>query len=119
MGAFDGFRSLFNIRQERRRPPKGPKPKMGARIYLHDVRMAVQPGLSDELWDWLQELGFREITYSPDRRRYRDLPRSIVTQLYDAPREEWRPILKLAIRESSKRPAVNVSTRPVRATSSS
>jgi hypothetical protein len=119
MGVFDGFRNMFNIRKERRRPPKGPKPKMGARIYLHDVRMAIQPGLSDELWDWLQELGFREITYSPDRRRYRDLPRSKVTELYDAPREEWRPILKVAIRESSKRPAVNASSRPVRAASSS
>jgi hypothetical protein len=75
----------------------------------------VQSGLSDELWDWLQELGFREITYSPDRRRYRDLPKSIVTRLYDASREEWRPLLKQAIRESTMRPQVNVSTRPLRA----
>lgn len=115
MGAFDGFRTLLNIRRERRRPPKGPKPKVGARICLHDVRMSVQPGLNDELWDWLQELGFREITYSPDRRRYRDLARSLVAQLYDAPREEWRPLLKKAIRESSMRPAVNIGRRPVRA----
>jgi hypothetical protein len=118
MGAFDGFRTLFNIRHERRRPPRGPKPRLGARIYLHDVRMVVQAGLSDELWDWLQELGFREITFSPDRRRYRDLPRSIVALLYDAECDEWRPILKQAIREASKRPAVSVSTRPLRATSS-
>jgi hypothetical protein len=117
MGALDGFRNLFNIRKERRRPPRGPKPKMGAKIYLHDVRMAVQPGLSDELWDYLQGLGFREITYSPDRRRYRDLPRSLVTQLYDASREEWRPILKMAIREASMRPAVNLGSRPARVTS--
>jgi len=118
MGAFDGFRTLFKIRSERRRPPPGPKPKLGARIYLHDVRMTVQAGLSDELWDWLQELGFREITFSPDRRRYRDLPRSLVALLYDAERDEWRPILKQAIQESSKRPAVGVATRPLRATSS-
>ena len=118
MGAFDGFRTLFNIRKERRRPPRGPKPRLGAKVYLHDVRMVVQSGLSDELWDWLQELGFREITYSPDRRRYRDLARSLVAQMYDAPREEWRPLLKQAIRESSMRPAVNISRRQVRATSS-
>jgi hypothetical protein len=117
MGALDGFRNLFNIRTERKRPPPGPKPKMGARIYLHDVRMAVQAGLSDELWDWLQELGFREITFSPDRRRYRDLPRSIVAQMYDAPREEWRPLLKQAIRESAYRPRVKVPARPVRVSS--
>jgi hypothetical protein len=117
MGAFDGFRTLFNIRKERKRPPPGPKPKIGAKIYLHDVRMVVQPGLSDELWDWLQKLGFREITFRPDRRRYRDLPRSLVTQLYDAPCEDWRPLLKAAIRESTLRPAVNVGSRPARATS--
>lgn len=118
MGAFDGFRTLFNIRKDRKRAPPGPKPKMGAKIYLHDVRMYVQAGLSDELWDWLQQLGFREITFSPDRRRYRDLPRSIVAQLYDAPCEEWRSILKAAIRQSSVRPVVNGASRQVRATSS-
>ena len=117
MGAFDGFRSLFNIRSERQRPPPGPKPKLGAKIYLHDVRMAVQAGLGDELWNWLQELGFREITYSPDRRRYRDLPPSLVTNLYDAPPDDWRPLLKKAIRESSKRPSVSVSARPARVSS--
>jgi hypothetical protein len=117
MGALDGFRNLFNIRQERTRPPRGPKPRMGAKIYLHDVRMAVQPGLSDELWDWLTELGFREITFSPDRRRYRDLPRSLVTRLYDAPREDWRALLKVAIQEATKRPPVKTVTKPLRASS--
>ena len=115
MGAFDGFRNLFNIRQERMRPPPGPKPRMGAKVYLHDVRMVVQAGMTDELWDWLTELGFREITFSPDRRRYRDLPRSMVTRLYDAPREEWRALLKVAIQEATKRPSVKTASRPLRA----
>jgi len=114
MGAFDGFRTLFKIRAERRRPPKGPKPKLGAKIYLHDVRMAVQSGLGDELWDWLQEIGFREVNFSPDRRRYRDLPPSLVARLYDAPREEWRALLKVAIKEATIRPAVKTGTRPLR-----
>ena len=117
MGAFDGFRTLFNIRQERVRPPPGPKPRMGAKVYLHDVRMVVQSGLSDELWSWLTELGFREITFNPDRRRYRDLPRSLVARLYDAPSEEWRPLLKVAIQEATKRPPVKPATRPLRASS--
>jgi len=113
MGALDGFRTLFNIRKERKRPPPGPKPRLGAKIYLHDVRMGVQTGLSDELWAWLQELGFREVTFSPDRRRYRDLPPSIVARLYDAPREEWRALLKVAIQESSGKPPV-AAVRAVR-----
>lgn len=115
MGAFDGFRTLFNIRRERTRPPPGPKPRMGAKIYLHDVRMVVQSGLSDELWDWLSQLGFREVNFSPDRRRYRDLPRSLVARLYDAPREDWRPLLKVAIQEATKRPTVKTAARPLRA----
>ena len=117
MGAFDGFRTLFNIRQERSRPPPGPKPRMGAKIYLHDVRMVVQAGMSDELWDWLTELGFREVTFSPDRRRYRDLPRSLVSRIYDAPREDWRALLKVAIQEASKRPQIKTASRPLRASS--
>jgi hypothetical protein len=117
MGAFDGFRTLFNIRQERERPPPGPKPRLGSKIYLHDVRMVVESGLSDALWEWLSELGFREITFSPDRRHYRDLPRSLVARMYDAPREEWRALLKVAIQEASKRPPVKVATRTVRVSS--
>ena len=115
MGALDGFRTLFNIRQERVRPPPGPKPRMGAKIYLHDVRMVVQSGLSDDLWAWLTELGFREITFSPDRRHYRDLPRSLVMRLYDAPREEWRALLKVAIQEASRRPPLKTAARALRA----
>lgn len=112
MGAFDDFRTLFNIRRERKRPLPGPKPKLGAKVYLHDVRMTIQAGLSDELWGWMQDLGFRELTYSPDRRRYRDVPPSLVTRLYDARREDWRPLLKQAIRTSSVRPAPTVK-RPL------
>ena len=117
MGAFDGFRTLFNIRQERAQPPPGPKPRMGAKIYLHDVRMVVQSGMTDELWDWLTELGFREITFSPDRRHYRDLPRSLIARMYDAPREEWRALLKVAIQEATRRPSVKTLSRPLRASS--
>jgi hypothetical protein len=114
MGALDGFRTLFNVRRERSRPPPGPKPRLGAKIWLHDVRMTVQAGMSDELWKWLQELGFREITFTPDRRRYRDLPPSLVTRLLDAPRDDWRSILKQAIRESAMRPAPGPKTHPLR-----
>jgi hypothetical protein len=105
MGAFDDLRTLFNIRKERKPRPAGPKPRLGAKVCLHDVRFTIQAGLSDELWKWLQELGFREITHSPDRRRYRDIPPSLVTRLFDAARDDWRPVLKQSIRASSVRPA--------------
>jgi hypothetical protein len=114
MGAFDGFRTLFKIRRERRQLPRGPKPRLGAKVFLHDVRMTVQAGLTDELWNWLQQIGFREITFSPDRRRYRDIPPSLVARLFDAPREDWRSLLRLAIRESTVRPATIGGVRPAR-----
>lgn len=114
MGVFDSFRTLFNVRVARRRPRRGPKPKAGAKIYVHDVRMAVRSGLGDELWEWLQDLGFRETTHRPDRRRYRELPPSLATRLYDAPPQEWRPLLKQAIKESPKRSPVKIRMRPMR-----
>ncbi len=115
MGALDGFRNLLNIRKERQPLPSGPKPRQGAKIVLHDVRMTVQAGLSNEMWVWLRELGFREVTFSPDRRRYRDLPASLVARLYDAPPDDWRPLLKQAIRQSAPRPAPTLNTKSAKA----
>jgi hypothetical protein len=50
--------------------------------------MTIQAGFSDELWRWLLEQGWREVTHRPDRRHYRAVPASCVTELIDAPAEE-------------------------------
>ena len=76
--------------------------------------MVVQAGLGHDLWEWLQDRGFREITYRPDRRRYRDLPPLLVTRLFEASREDWRTLLKQALDEASKRPLASAGTRPSR-----
>lgn len=76
--------------------------------------MVVQTGLSAELWDWLQDRGFRDIKHSPDRRRYREAPRSLVAALFAAPRTEWTSLLKQALDEAAKRPLVNAGMRPKR-----
>lgn len=115
MGALDGFRTLLNIRKERKRLPMGPKPRLGAKVVLHDVRMTVQSGMTEDLWNWLQDIGFREVTFSPDRRRYRELPPSLVAALYDAPREQWRPLLKQAIRSAVARPVPGATLKASRA----
>jgi len=70
--------------------------------------MVVQAGLTPELWEWLQDRGFREITHRPDRRRYRDVPPALVATLCDAPRAQWTPLLKRAVEEAAKRPPVKV-----------
>jgi len=114
MGAFDDIRTLLKIRQKRTRPRAGFRPRVGATIFMDDFRIVVQAGLSEALWNWLVQAGFREVTYSPDRRLYRDVPPSLVTRLYGAPAEEWEELLMLALREASKRPRVRVGARSVR-----
>jgi hypothetical protein len=36
-------------------------------------------------------------------------------RLYDAPREEWRALLKVAIQEATKRPPLKTAARALRA----
>ena len=101
----DQFRSLLRIRRERSVPPLGQKPGIGARITRGDLRMSVQAGMSDGLWRWLARQGWREVMYRPDRRRYRDIPSTFVTQLIDAAPEERDRILEAAMKHASHRPA--------------
>ena len=114
MAAFDSVRTLLNIRRKRERPLARSKPTVGARLAMGSYRIIVQAGLSDELWRFLVEAGFREVTYRPDRRRYRDVPPSRVTSLYNAPPEDWKVLLLRALKEASRRPLVRVGARSVR-----
>ena len=111
MGAYDAFRTILNIRQTRRRPRAGFKPKVGAKIVMDDFRITVQAGLSDGLWNFLVQAGFRENIFRSDRRHYREVPPSLVGDLYNAPREEWQALLIGALQEASKRPRMRLRTR--------
>jgi hypothetical protein len=110
MGTLDGFRTLLNIRRDRKIGPAGPKPRQGAKVVLHDARLTVPAGLTDAHWKWLGDLGFREVNVKLDRRRYRDIGSAYMQRLVDAPEEEWRPLLKEAIREAVARPVVSRRT---------
>ena len=72
--------------------------------------MVVQAGLTPELWEWLQDRGFREITHRPDRRRYREMPPALVAALCAAVLAERTPLLKRAVEEAARRPLVNAGT---------
>jgi uncharacterized protein YfaT (DUF1175 family) len=104
MGLFDGIRNLFNVRVSRGRADRGPKPRLGARICHGDVRISVQSGLTDDTWSWLQEQGWREVTFRPDRRRYRDVPPSLVTKLFDAVPTDRLSVLKEAMSAATAKP---------------
>lgn len=99
----DQFRTLMRIRRDRALPVAGHKPAVGARIACGDLRMSVQAGMSDSLWRWLTRLGWREVMFRPDRRRYRDIPHGFVTQLIDAAPEERERILAVALSHASFR----------------
>lgn len=105
MGVLDGIRTLFNVRVKRERGERGPKPRLGAKICFGDVRISVQSGLTDDMWTWLQEQGWREITHRPDRRQYRDVPPSLVTKLFDAVPTDRLAILKDAISAAQAKPS--------------
>jgi hypothetical protein len=100
----DGVRRLLRIQVDRHVPSAGAKPSLGARICRGDVRMTVQSGLSDAHWRWLVKNGWREITYRPDRRRYRDIPAAQVTQIIDSSVEQLERVVGAAVAQATYRP---------------
>ena len=63
-------------------------------------------GMSDDLWLWLMERGWREVIFKPDRRRYRDVSPSGITALFDAPPEEREKVLSKAVARATTRPTL-------------
>jgi hypothetical protein len=111
----DRLRTMLKIRRSRSLPRRGPKPGVGAKIFKGDVRMTVQAGMSHELWRWLQEQGWREIQFRPDRRRYRDVPTAWVTRLIDCAPDEREAVLQSAIALAADRSgqrALSADTAP-------
>jgi hypothetical protein len=105
---FYRVRSLAHEQRPRRLPRRSAKPPIGARIVQVEsgVRLAVQAGLSDDLWIWLLDRGWRVVTHRPDRRRYRDIPWSQVTRLIDCDPVYRQKLLDEAIWNAEFRPTV-------------
>jgi hypothetical protein len=104
----DRVRWLVGEHQLRKLPRRSTKPQIGARIVQIEggVRLTVQAGLSDELWTWLLDRGWRVVTHRPDRRRYRDIPWSQVTRLIDCDPAYREKLLAEAIWDAESRPMV-------------
>ena len=100
----DRVRTLLKIRVSRGLPSVGTKPALGARLFRDDVRLTVQAGMTDALWRWLVMEGWREITFRPDRRRYRDIPAAYVTRLIDSSADERDRVIAASIANSTVRP---------------
>lgn len=104
----DRVRSLAGEQCPRRLPRRSAKPRIGARIVQVEsgVRLTVQAGLSDELWIWLLDRGWRVVTHRPDRRRYKDISWSRVTRLFDCDPTSREKLLTEAIWDAESRPTV-------------
>jgi hypothetical protein len=113
--ATDRLRTLLNIRTLRSVPKRGPRPNAGARIFFEDLRMTVQAGMTGELWRWLQEEGWRELTYRPDRRRYCEIPTESVAELIECAEEERRNVLHSCI-ERAREDLQQIADAPLAST---
>jgi hypothetical protein len=100
------LRRVLRIERKRGMTPRRPKPKIGARAVCEDVRMTIQAGLTDELWEWLLDQGWREWCFRPDRRRYRDIPASWVTRLIDCDPAMRAKVLKGGMAVAINKPMV-------------
>ena len=108
------MRGLLRIRHERALPRRGPKPAIGAYVVCGELRMTIQAGLTDELWEWLMGRGWRELRYAPDRRHYLVVPAHYVTDLIDAPKELRSRLLTIAASHASLRPIISDPIAPPR-----
>jgi len=99
------LRWLLRQQIPRRLPPRSSKPRIGSSVVHVEkgIRLSVQAGMSDDLWKWLMDRGWRVEPYRPDRREYRDIPASYVTRLIDADPTGWRPLMNEAILNTQQR----------------
>ena len=103
----DQVRTLLKIRCERGIPSESSKPGFGAKLVCGDIRMTVRSGMTDQLWRWLLDQGWREVAVRPDRRHYKDIPSTFVTRLIDAVTDEERArVVDFAIANAEYRPTM-------------
>jgi len=106
------IRGLIKGPKERGLGRRTARPPIGAQVVCKDLRMIVQAGMSDDLWAWLMERGWREVAYFPDRRQYRDFPASWVTRLVDAHAEDREAVIAAATENAVRRPRLRNVAAP-------
>lgn len=107
----DSIRTLFRIRAPRQPPPPGLMPKFGAIIACDDVKMIVDTDLTEELWDWLLFMGWREVSAGKERRHYRFAPKDACFALKKATLGQRDLLHRRVMRQASYPTAVNRGQR--------
>ena len=110
----DQVRTLLKIRCARKIPAASSKPPFGAKLFCGGIRMTVRSGMSDALWRWLLDQGWREVLVRLDRRHYKDIPSAYVTRLIDSEANEERGrVMAAAIANAQFRPRMTRDGRIV------
>jgi hypothetical protein len=109
----DWARALAGGRRQRVLPRRCSKPAIGTRVVLVEgnMRLTVQAGLSDTLWVWLLDAGWRVEPYRPDRRHYTEIARSEVARLIECNPVHRKRLLDQAIRDAEYRSEAGSLTR--------
>lgn len=107
VGALLGRKKQDQQRREASKPP------IGTTICCAGLRMTVQAGLSDDLWNWLVSLGWRQLQPGENRLQLKPLPTTWVARLFDAQREERERVLMNAIRQVTRPTAKTAERVPV------
>jgi len=92
---------LLGRKKEQQRRRVAHKPPIGATLCCAGLRMTVQAGLSDDLWQWLVKLGWRELQPRENRLNFKALPSALVTRLFDCHAEDRERLLLAAIRQAA------------------
>jgi hypothetical protein len=92
---------LLGRKKEQQRRREASKPAIGATLCCAGLRMTVQAGLSDDLWQWLVKLGWRELLPRENRLHFKPLPTALVTRLFDCPADDRERVLLAAIRQAA------------------
>jgi hypothetical protein len=92
---------LLGRKREHLRRREASKPAIGATLCCAGLRMTVQAGLADDLWQWLIKLGWRELQPRENRLHFKPLPTALVTRLFDCSPDERERILLAAIRQAA------------------
>ena len=92
---------LLGRKKEQQRRRQASKPAIGATLCCAGLRMTVQAGLSEDLWQWLVKLGWRELQPRENRLHFKPLPTTLVTRLFDCQEDERERFLLAAIRQAA------------------
>jgi hypothetical protein len=98
----NALRRAFHLYVQRRQLPVTPNPGRGVKLINRDYRMVLHIPVKDEMWEWLLEKGWRESSFRPDRRRYRDVPMQATVEFLMAERKHRRKAYVRALEAANK-----------------